>query len=122
KRGTTRFGAIFDYANRKERLAEIVREMEQPELWEDPARAQSLGRERARLQEVVEPLQKARQRLKDCGELLELASEEDSDDVLGDIDREVSEVERQAEKLEFRRMFSGEMDPSNAFVDIQAGS
>lgn len=96
--------------------------MEQPELWEDPERAQALGQERARLQEVVEPLENAGQRLTDCGELLELASEEDSADVLGDIDRETGELERQAEKLEFRRMFSGEMDTSNAFMDIQAGS
>ena len=115
-------GAIFDYAGRSERLEEIVREMEQPSLWEDPDRAQTLGRERVRLQEVVEPLESAERRLKDCDELLELAGEEDAEDVIGDIEREVSDLEKQAEKLEFQRMFSGEMDVNNAFLDIQAGS
>jgi peptide chain release factor 2 len=96
--------------------------MESPQLWEDPERAQALSQERARLQEVLEPLATAPQELEDCMDMLALAREENAEDVVADIDREITELEAHAGRLEFWRMFSGEMDAANAFVDIQAGS
>ena len=51
-----------------------------------------------------------------------MAIEENDASLLQDVDAELAELEGQLAKLEFRRMFSGRMDPNNAFLDIQAGS
>ncbi len=60
--------------------------------------------------------------LRESAELLELARDESDSDALGDIVEEVGTAAAQIERLEFRRMFAGEMDERNAFLDIQAGS
>jgi peptide chain release factor 2 len=60
--------------------------------------------------------------LDDSLELLELSAEEDDQESVDSIEVDLNELEERLAKLEFRRMFSGEMDPNNAFLDIQAGS
>jgi peptide chain release factor 2 len=91
-------------------------------VWSDPERAQSLGRERAQLEGVVEVLDGLDRGLKDSAELLELAAEEGDAGTLGEIEADVRGLEKKVEDLEFRRMFSGEMDAMDAFLDINAGS
>lgn len=58
----------------------------------------------------------------DTKDLLEMVIEEDDAEALESVDSEILDLQSQLEKLEFRRMFSGEMDPNNAFLDIQSGS
>lgn len=58
----------------------------------------------------------------DTKDLLEIVIEEDDAEALESVDSEILDLQSQLEKLEFRRMFSGEMDPNNAFLDIQSGS
>jgi peptide chain release factor 2 len=60
--------------------------------------------------------------LSDSAELLEMAEDEDDESTFAEVQADVSGVEIEIEKLEFQRMFSGNSDASNAFVDIQAGS
>ncbi len=122
-RGARRpLGGTFDYAEKKDRLTEVLRELEQPDVWGDPERAQSLGRERAGLEAVVDTLDTLDAGLGDAADLLAMAAEEGDagtvDAIVGDLD----EYEARVAELEFRRMFSGEMDAKNAFVDVQAGS
>ncbi|MBX6420953.1 MAG: peptide chain release factor 2 [Nevskia sp.] len=120
-----RFDALrgyLDYQGKRERLAEVNAELEQPGIWNDPSRAQSLGRERAQLEAVLEPLQRAERALHDCEELLELAAAEGDDAIVAEVAREVAAQARLAEELEFKRMFAGPMDAANAYLDIQAGS
>jgi peptide chain release factor 2 len=62
------------------------------------------------------------QGLVDCSELLDMALAENDETSITEISQEVSRYESQVENLEFRRMFSGEMDPNNAYIDIQSGS
>lgn len=93
-----------------------------PDVWNDPARAQALGKERAALVRVVETLANMAQGLDDNADLLAMAAEEDDEASVAAIDKEVAEFERQIADLEFRRMFSGEMDESNAYLDIQSGA
>ncbi|HLU61993.1 MAG TPA: peptide chain release factor 2 [Gammaproteobacteria bacterium] len=112
----------LDYAEKKDRLEEVTRELEVPDVWNDPERAQELGRERARLSETVGTLDKLGRALDDTEELLELLAEEDDAAGIADIEKELDQLEEDVERLEFTRMFSGEMDASNAFLDIQAGS
>jgi len=117
-----RLGGIFDYDTKADRLIEVGRELEASDVWDDPARAQALGKERVILERIVGNLRAIDARLADARELLELAAEENDEageqSVLADLDA----ADRALAELEFQRMFSGEMDPNNAFLDIQAGS
>jgi peptide chain release factor 2 len=107
---------------RRERLEEVQRSLEDPAVWNDPARAQALGRERAQLEALVNTVTHLGLGLRDAHDLLELAREEDDAEALGVVEEELAGVAARLSELEFRRMFSGEMDAANAFVDIQAGS
>ncbi|KAA0019824.1 peptide chain release factor 2 [Salinicola corii] len=112
----------LDYAEKKDRLEEVSRELENPDVWNDPDYAQKLGKERASLEAVVETIDTLDSGLADNRELLELAVMEEDDATIDEVRKELSYLEGQLDKLEFRRMFSGEMDENNAYLDIQAGS
>ena len=103
-------------------MQEVARELEQPGIWDKPDRAQDLGKERARLEQIVGGLDRLSGGLKDAGELLELAALETdtraADEIAGDVER----LSTQVQALEFQRMFPGKMDSHNAFLDIQAGA
>ncbi len=115
-------GGIFDYEGRKERLTEVQRELEDPEIWNDQERAQALGKERSILEGIVLNIDELGGGLDDGADLLQMAIDEGDADTVDSIAEDVDTYERRVAELEFRRMFSGELDASNAFVDIQAGS
>jgi len=81
-----------------------------------------LGRERARLSEIVTTLGELGHGLADAAELLELAEEENDSSTAESVAADIQKMVRELERLEFQRMFSGEMDAHNAFLDVQAGS
>ena len=115
-------GGIFDYEGRKERLEEVLLRLEDPGIWNDPQEAQKLGQERASLEATVTLLDNLDLRAHDAREFLELALEEGDTESIEGIEVDSLQIEAQLEKLEFLRMFSGELDSASAFVDIQAGS
>ena len=117
-----RLGGIFDFDAKQERLEEVTKELEQPDVWNDQERAQALGQERAKLEAVVNTILELEQGVTDHSDLLEIAVEENDADSAEMIEAEVAGLEKMLAKLEFRRMFSGEMDENNAYLDIQAGS
>ncbi|MCK9563676.1 MAG: peptide chain release factor 2 [Bacteroidales bacterium] len=118
----TCLGGTFDYATKKERLAEVELELSDSDVWNDPERAQALGRERSSLIAVVDTIEAMDTGIADARDLLDMAVEEDDADTVEDIRAEVARLEERLAQLEFRRMFSGEMDANNAYLDIQAGS
>ncbi len=101
---------------------EVRRELEEPDVWNDAERAQSLGRERAGLEKVVDVIDELTAGLHDASELLEMAREEEDEDTAHSIIRDLELFETKLAVLEFHRMFSGEMDANNAFLEIQSGS
>ena len=115
-------GGIFDFDLRKEELEEVNRELEQPGIWDDPENAQKLGQERSRLEKIVLIIENLETGLNDAEELLEMSVEENDEDGINSIIDDLKMLENNVAELEFRRMFSGEMDANNAFVDIQSGS
>ena len=115
-------GGIFDYEHKKERLAEVELELSEPEVWNQPERAQALGQERSSLEAVVNTIEQMDEVLTDALDLLEMAVEESDVDAVRDVQHELELSEANLAKLEFRRMFSHEMDPNNAYLDIQSGS
>jgi len=117
-----RFGGTFDYAHKCERLEEVERELADPAVWEDADRAQKLGRERVTLEQLVKVLGSMQSALGELSELGELAAEEQDRETLEAIADDLLTLETELARLEFRRMFQGEMDATNTFLEIQSGS
>ncbi|MCP5145335.1 MAG: peptide chain release factor 2 [Gammaproteobacteria bacterium] len=112
----------LDYEARSERLTEVERELEEPTLWDNPERAQALSRERVALERVVAGMRTLTAALTDTAELLEMVQADDDAEAAEVIRGDLAKFEKQVGELEFQRMFSGELDPNSAYVDIQAGS
>jgi len=117
-----RFGGIFDFEEKRERLQEVELELADGEVWNDPEFAQQLGKERASLEQIVGLLSTLGDSLSDLSELAEMASEENDQTALDDVSTELQGLEGQLASLEFRRMFQGELDGANCYLEIQAGS
>ena len=100
----------------------MSRELEDPAVWSDPARAQELGKERARLGTDLAEIDRTAIGISDASELLELAESENDAAAAGEISGDAQRLESEVRKLELKRMFSGEMDSHSAFLDIQAGA
>ena len=116
------FGGIFDYDASKERLEEVNAELEDPNVWNDPKHAQTLGKEKSSLELVVETIDNLDAGCEDVEGLVELAVEADDQDTLDEAISESDDLEAQLAKLEFRRMFSGQHDASDCYLDLQSGS
>ena len=91
-------------------------------MWNDPEQAQKLGVERAGLETVVNAMAQVQLGVSEASGLLDLAREEDDSELLESVEQDLAEINEMLGRLEFQRMFSGEMDASNAFLDIQSGS
>ncbi len=91
-------------------------------MWDKPERAQALGRERSSLEMVVKTIDDLDNGVRDSRELLDMAVEEDDESMVGDVQAELERLDKQLAVLEFNRMFSGETDINNAYLDIQSGS
>jgi len=103
-------------------LNEVNAALENPSVWSEPKRAQDLGREKKTLETVVETIDHLTSNLSDNAELYEMSKAEDDFDGLAAIEAEAHTLRETVEQLEFRRMFSNPADPSNCFIDIQAGA
>jgi len=115
-------GGIFDFDDKKEKLAEVELELADADVWNDPERAENLNRERAQLNKIVIVLASFATNLDDLAELAELAAQESDSEALDVVDDDLGELNSALAQLEFQRMFKGEMDQANAFLEIQAGS
>ncbi len=100
----------------------MLRELEDHDIWSNPERAQALGKERAMLVSVVAGPDEISAGLDDGLELIDLAREENDEETLASVTDDIGACEARVVELEFRRMFSGELDSGNAFLDIQSGS
>lgn len=116
------FGGIFDFDLKKERLEEVCLEFEEPELWQKPIYAKALGAEKANLENIVNTIETLHQGTADALELHQMATLENDESMLTEILTELESLTKLLEKLEFQRMFSGEMDSCSAYLDIQSGS
>lgn len=122
---TSRIDALrgfLEFDKKAERLEEVTRELELPSIWDKPEYAQALGRERAQLEAVVHQLTELSQSTIDLRELFDMARSESDEHAIHDLAEDVFKIQTRVEGLEFQRMFSGPMDRSNAFLDIQSGS
>jgi peptide chain release factor 2 len=105
-----------------DRLEEVRLELENPEIWSDPDKAQSLGKEKVELENLCEAFSYSSSILTDAKELLEMAEAENDIDTVNGIISDLDEIENTLASFEFERMFSGKMDRNSAYLDIQSGS
>ena len=114
------YGGIFDVDSKAARLSEVEAALEDPSVWNDPKRAQDLGREKKSLDDVVGVLFKLGTDLTDNAELFEMSQDDHAGLLMIQDDAEA--LLGVVERLEFRRMFNQPADPSNCFIDIQSGA
>ncbi|WP_157056732.1 peptide chain release factor 2 [Herbaspirillum autotrophicum] len=112
----------LDFDVKSEKLDQVNAELEDPEVWNDPKRAQDLGKEKKSLENIVHTLIKIDSELADTRDLFAMAREEKDEDTLVAIEADAEKLREIVEGMEFRRMFNNPMDPNNCFIDIQAGA
>lgn len=99
-----------------------MRVLEDPKVWQDQEKAQSLGRERSLLQNSLDIFSELSKNFADTKEMLELIASENDEASFLVLQKDVETLEGKVAALEFQRMFNGEMDANNAYMDIQSGS
>ena len=122
---TKRLSVLSDHLEleeKQDRLEEVKLELENPDVWSNPEKAQSLGKERVQLDNLCETFSKSNSILSDAKELLEMAESENDVDTVNGLLTDLDKTENLISKYEFERMFSGEMDRNSAYLDIQSGS
>ncbi|MDG4813079.1 peptide chain release factor 2 [Hydrogenovibrio sp. 3SP14C1] len=112
----------LDYDTKQERLVEVERELEDPTVWNEPERAQALGKEKSQLDNVVETIQDLESSLESAHEILEMAEMDADQEMVDEVVSELARLEEKLGQLEFQRMFSGELDANNCYLEIQSGS
>jgi len=112
----------LELEEKQDRLEEVHRELENSEIWTNPDKAQSLGKEKVQLENVCNAFTKASNVLYDARELLEMAEGENDEGAVNGIINDLSNIESSIASFEFQRMFGGEMDQNSAYLDIQSGS
>ncbi|HIA93391.1 MAG TPA: peptide chain release factor 2 [Gammaproteobacteria bacterium] len=120
-----RFNALrgyLDFDKKSERLNEILETLNDPDIWENRELTRNLNQERARLEKTLSTLETFSSNLEDASILLELAISEDDQKTLNDLTNDVKAFDAEISQLEIQRMFRHEMDTSNSFLDVQAGS
>ena len=107
---------------KERRLEEVGQALEDPRVWEDPKRAQELGREKKSAEAIVQKMRTLESAVRDSGELFAMARSDDDDATLVAVDADVTALAKQVADLEFQRMFNNPLDPNNCFIEIQAGA
>lgn len=120
--GSMNFGGIFDVDRKARCLEEVNREIENPDLWNDPKHAQEVSKEKKMLDDIVGSFNRLTQGIADAGELFELSLAEEDFDSLEVIGENVDRIEHEVAQLEFKRMFNQPMDSANCYLEIQSGA
>lgn len=116
------YGGIFDYAGKKDRLEEVIGLSEDPQLWNDPKKAQEVGKERKILEGIVLTLDHLHNGIEDSRMLLEMAVDENDADSFVAVEADIGALQEELAALEFKRMFNQPADVNNCFIDIVAGA
>jgi len=112
----------LDVDEKIDRLEEVKLELENPKIWSNPEKAQSLGKEKVELENLCEIFSHSSSILNDAKELLEMAEAENDTNTVNGIILDLNKIEISIASYEFKRMFSGDMDQNSAYLDIQSGS
>ena len=117
-----RLGGTFDVDSKEKEILEIENQLLEKEIWSDIEKSTDLNKRKTFLEKSLTTYKDSLNKLSDSKLLLDMALEEDDQTPIKQISDEILEIKPSIENLEFTKMFSGKMDSSNAFVDIQSGS
>ncbi len=117
-----RLGGTFDVDSKEKEILEIENQLLEKEIWSDIEKSTDLNKRKTFLEKSLTTYKDSLNKLSDNKLLLDMALEEDDQTTINQISDEILEIKPSIENLEFTKMFSGKMDSSNAFVDIQSGS
>ena len=117
-----RLGGTFDVDNKEKEIIEIENQLLDKEIWSGIEKSADLNKRKTFLEKSLTTYKDSLNKLTDNKLLLDMALEEDDQTTIKQISEEILEIKPSIENLEFTKMFSGKMDESNAFVDIQSGS
>ena len=117
-----RLGGTFDVDSKEKEILEIENQLLEKEIWSDIEKSTNLNKRKTFLEKSLTTYKDSLNKLSDNKLLLDMALEEDDQTTIKQISDEILEIKPSIENLEFTKMFSGKMDSSNAFVDIQSGS
>ncbi|WP_156453342.1 peptide chain release factor 2 [Polycladidibacter hongkongensis] len=104
------------------RLDELNALSEDPELWNDPANAQKLMRERQNLEDSINGVNGQSQELADNIELIEMGEMEDDQSVIDEAEAALRELQSAVGKLQLQSLLSGEADGNDTYVEINSGA
>ena len=113
---------LIELSKKEQELAAITIDLESPEVWQDRDKSAELGRKKSMLEEEVLGFKKLVQDVNDAKEIWQFLKEEEDAEGAESLIAEVETLAHQVDAAEFRRMFSGELDGNNCYLEIQSGS
>ena len=122
RKSLTLLGQRMDIETAPHRLEEFDAMTEDPELWNDPARAQALMRDRRMLSDALETYRSIAQELEDQIGLIELGEAEGDADVVAEAEEELRKLAKSAGEKELEALLNGEADSNDTFLEINAGA
>ena len=115
-------GASLDIENKKKRIAELDRMMEEPDFWADPEKAKQLSTEDKHLKDDLKTYTDLQQSYEDIGALIDMAEEEDDQGSVSEVREMLDEFEEKLDEMSTRLLLSGEYDDMNAILRLNAGA
>lgn len=115
-------GASLDIENKKKRIAELDRMMEEPDFWADPEKANQLSTEDKHLKDDLKTFTDLQQSYEDIGALIDMAEEEDDQGSVSEVREMLDEFEEKLDEMSTRLLLSGEYDDMNAILRLNAGA
>ena len=115
-------GASLDLENKKKRIAELDRMMEEPDFWTDPEKANQYSTEDRRLKDEVKSYEELVQSYDDIGALIEMAEEEEDQDSVAEVKEMLDDFIERLDQMSTKLLLSGEYDSMNAILRLNAGA
>lgn len=115
-------GGIFDLDAKVERLEEVEGLLAEPGVWDEREKFQALNKEKQTLSACIDTFKELGSGFDDIDVLVGMAAEDNDEAILAEAEDEISGLEKKLVSLEFKRMFSGEHDSADCYMDIQSGS
>lgn len=115
-------GGFFDVDTARDRLSQLNLLSEDPELWNNPKRAQTLMRERNHLDSALSAYDEISAELEDDAMLLEMAEAEKDEAAINEVEQSLVKLAETCAQKKVECLFSGEADGNDCFIEIHAGA
>ena len=117
-----RWGIHFDLANKKDRVEELDKTMEEPGFWDNPEKSTAIVQESKHLKDVIERYEKLCADREDMLMLIEIAEEENDTDMVPEVQESYNEFCSEYEAIRIETLLCGEYDKDNAILTLHAGA